>query len=73
MIKIWFDGMQSNMSNISEILFSSDWVRAILTQVIIWRENWRRLFLAEYFLFSGDLPQADNLTDGERCIMVKLT
>ena len=73
MIKIWFDGMQSNMSNISEILFSSDRVRAILTQVIIWRENWRRLFIAEYSLFSGELPQADSLTDGEQGIVAKLT
>lgn len=34
-IKIWFDIMQINVSNISEILFTSDLVRIILTQVII--------------------------------------
>lgn len=45
------------MSNISEILFSSDLVRMVLTQVIIWRENWKRLFPAKYSLLPGDLSQ----------------
>lgn len=45
------------MSNISETLFSSDLVRMILTQVVIWRENWKRRFPAKYSLFPGDLSQ----------------
>lgn len=71
--KNWLDVIQTNLSNISEILFNSDLLKMDLTQVINRKENWRRLFPVKWTLFSGGLSHADNLTDGEQCLLAKLT